>query len=117
MDFQHVPEPYLTELTSYARQRRDQLILYSTLDATRSELLRNVIANDSLQQKHIDRYPRGRQLIHDDEYVLVIRDLLNLSSILDDIEQGSHVPYQTRTQYYNLYAKLYRLATMRASKG
>lgn len=108
-------EPYLSEIIAYIRQRKDHLVLYTTLEQTRAELLRGLCISEGFQLKQIDRYPRGRQLLQDDEYVAILRDLLNLSGCLDDMEQTSYpVPYQNRTQLYNLYSKIYRLLHLKA---
>jgi hypothetical protein len=105
MEFKHVPEPQLSELLSYVRQRRDHIHCFHTTADVRAELIKNI--TDQVQP--VDSYPKGRQHVGDDEYVLVIRDMLNLSNILDDMEQTGWVPYQNRSQYYNLYCKLHRL--------
>ena len=97
MDFKHVAEPNLSELTSYVRQRREHVVIYATTADVRAEVTRNV--TDRIQP--IDQYPKGRQLLHDEEYVLILRDLLNLSNILDDMEQTGWVPYQNRSAYYS----------------
>lgn len=46
--------------------------------------------------------------MQDEDYLSVLKDMLNLSNILDDMEQTGYVPYPNRTQYYNTYSKLYR---------
>ena len=40
----------------------------------------------------------------------ILRDLLNLSNILDDMEQTGIVSYSNRTQYYALYRRDQRLS-------
>ncbi|KAF5838516.1 hypothetical protein DUNSADRAFT_2714 [Dunaliella salina] len=109
-DFKHMPEPILQEITNYVKQRGSAILLYPTLADVRAELLRNV--NESIQQ--VDIYPKGRQMLNDDEYMAVMKDLLNLSNILDDMEQTGVVPYTSRTQYYNLHSKLHRLLIAKA---
>jgi hypothetical protein len=49
--------------------------------------------------------------------LLLFQDLLNLSNILDDMEQTGWIPYTSRTQYYNLYSKLYRLLMNKSSNS
>lgn len=46
----------------------------------------------------------------------VAQDLLNLSNILDDMEQTGIVSYANRTQYYALYSKLYRMLIAKAKQ-
>jgi hypothetical protein len=31
-------------------------------------------------------YPKAHQLLHDEDYLLILRDMLNLSAVLDDME-------------------------------
>lgn len=112
MEFKHVPEPQLSELGNYVRQRREQILFYSTTADVKAELLKNVTE----QTQPIDSYPKGRQYVNDEEYLLIVRDLLNLSNILDDMEMTGTIPYQIRSQYYNLYGKLYRLLFQRAKQ-
>jgi hypothetical protein len=83
-----------------------------TLPCTmQAEITRNV--TETIQP--VDQYPKGRQFLQDEDYLSVLRDLLNLSNILDDMEQTGWVPYANRTQYYNMYSKLYRSLLQRAS--
>lgn len=105
MEFKYVQEPYLTEISQYIWQRREHLQLFATVADVKAELLRNV--TDNLQP--IDSYPRGRQLINDDDYVMVIRDMFNLSTVLDDMEMTGAVAYHQRSHYYQVYSKLYRM--------
>ena len=114
LELKTVTEPQRSELLSYAWQRREHLNLFMTPADVKSEMTRQVM--EKLQQ--IDLYPRGRQLIDkDEEYVIILRDLLNLGVILDDMEQTGWVPYSHRTAYYNLYAKIYRALTTRAASN
>ena len=110
MDFKYIPEPQLSELVSYMRQRRDHLVYYNTTADTRAEVIRNVTE----QVQPIDQYPKGRQFLNDDEYMSILKDLLNLSNILDDMEMTGIVAYPNRTQYYALYSKLYRMLLAKA---
>lgn len=110
MDFKYIPEPQLSELVSYMRQRRDHLAYYNTTADTRAEVIRNVTE----QVQPIDQYPKGRQFLNDDEYMSILKDLLNLSNILDDMEQTGIVAYPNRTQYYALYSKLFRMLLAKA---
>lgn len=112
MEFRHVPEPQLGELVNYVRQRREHIVYYMTTADVRAEITRNVTE----QIQPVDQYPKGRQFLNDEEYMLVLKDLLNLSNILDDMEQTGLVPYQNRTQYYNLYSKLYRVLLAKAKQ-
>lgn len=112
MEFTHISEPHVSELENYVKQRREHVQIYSSIADVRAKLMRNV--TESLQL--IDQYPKGRQFLQDDEYMLILRDLLNLSNILDDMEQTGWVPYQNRTPYYNLYSKLYRLLMSKAGR-
>ncbi len=59
MDFKHVPEPQLNELTNYVRQRREHIIVYLTNADIRTEITRNVTE----QIQPVDQYPRGRQFL------------------------------------------------------
>lgn len=54
-------------------------------------------------------YPRAQQFLNDEEYLSIMRDLLNLNSVLDDMEQSGLVPYSQRGHYYNTYSGIYRL--------
>lgn len=81
--------------------------------AMQAEITRNV--TETIQP--VDQYPKGRQFLHDEDYLSVVRDMLNLSNILDDMEQTGWVPYTSRTQYYNMYSKLYRSLLQRASSN
>ena len=114
LELKTVTEPQRSELLSYAWQRREHLNLFMNPADVKSEMTRQVM--EKLQQ--IDLYPRGRQLIEkDEEYFFILRDLLNLGVILDDMEQTGWVPYSHRTAYYNLYAKIYRALTTRAASN
>lgn len=110
MEFKHIPEPQLSELTNYVRQRREHIIIYMTTADIRTEITRNVTE----QIQSVDQYPKGRQFLQDEEYLGILRDLLNLSNILDDMEQTGWVPYQNRTAYYGCYSKLYRMLLAKA---
>lgn len=110
MDFKHVPEPQLSELSNYMRQRREHVVIYLTNDDIRNEITRNI--SDQIQA--VDQYPKGRQFLQDDDYLSILRDLLNISNILDDMELTGWVPYQNRTAYYACYSKLYRMLQAKA---
>lgn len=97
MDFRHIPEPQLGELANYVRQRREHVVLLGTTADVRTEITRNVTE----RVQPVDQYPKGRQFLQDEEYLTVLRDLLNLSNILDDMEQTGWVPYQNRSAYYS----------------
>jgi hypothetical protein len=64
----------------------------------------------------VDQYPKGRQFLNDEDYMGILRDLLNLSNILDDMEQTGIVSYSNRTQYYALYRQetLQRMSVFKA---
>jgi len=111
MEFKHVPEPQLSELINYVRQRREHVVIYMTTADIKTEVTRNVTE----QIQPIDQYPKGRQFLQDEDYLLILRDLLNLSNILDDMEQTGWVPYQNRSAYYGQYSKLYRLLMNKAA--
>ncbi|MEW5306581.1 MAG: hypothetical protein WDW38_007882 [Sanguina aurantia] len=113
MDFKHVPEPLLSELVAYVLQRKEHITYYATAADIRTEVTKNVTE----QRQPIDQYPKGRQFLHDDDYCLVLKDLLNLSNILDDMELTGSVPYQSRTLYYNMYCKLYRVLLNKAKNS
>lgn len=108
MEFSHIPEPQLSELVSYMRQRREHLIYFNTTADVRAEVTRHVTE----QIQPVDQYPKGRQFLADEEYMQILKDLLNLSNILDDMEQTGLVPYQSRTQYYAIYSRLYRMVSL-----
>lgn len=112
MEFKYVPDPYLSEINNYVRQRREHLTFYSTLQDVRSELTR-IICNDV---QPVDMYPKGRQLITDDDYVYILRDMFNLSHVLDDMEQTACIPYHNRGHYYNVYSRLYRMLVAKAKQ-
>eukprot|EP00798_Chlamydomonas_sp_ICE-L_P014147 gene14147-20110_t len=99
MDFKHIPEPQLSELTNYMRQRREHVTIYLTNDDIRAEITRNV--TEHIQQ--VDHYPKGRQFLQDDD------DLDK-----DDKELTGLVPYQNRTAYHACYSKLYRMLQTKA---
>lgn len=111
VEFKHVPEPLKGELASYVRQRKEHVTVLTTTADVRVEVTKNVM--ERLQP--IDLYPKGRQLLGDEEYVLILKDLLNLGNILDDMEQTGWVPYQNRIAYNNLYGKVYRLLAAKAT--
>jgi hypothetical protein len=67
-DFKFMPEPILSEITNYVRQR-GCISLYLTTADVRAELTRNV--SETLQQ--VDMYPKGRQFLHDEEYLAVMK--------------------------------------------
>ncbi|KAJ9516746.1 hypothetical protein QJQ45_027158, partial [Haematococcus lacustris] len=66
----------------------------------------------------VDLYPAGRAMMNDEEYLVILRDLLNLSNCLDLMEQVS-TPYASMKQYFNIYGKVFRLlqATARSRQG
>lgn len=113
MEFKHVPEPQQSELVNYLRSRREHVHIYMNTADIKAEITRNV--TETIQP--VDQYPKGRQFLHDEDYLSVVRDMLNLSNILDDMEQTGWVPYTSRTQYYNMYSKLYRSLLQRASSN
>jgi hypothetical protein len=76
----------------------------------KGEVLRNVW--DHMQP--VDLLPKGRQLVNDDEYLSILKDMFNLSNILDDMEQTGWIPYHTRGHYYNVYSRLYRMLSTKA---
>lgn len=59
----------------------------------------------------VDQYPRGRAMLADEDYARILRDLLNLSNILDDMELSGTIPYHSRTPYYAQYSRLYRMVS------
>lgn len=97
MNFRYVPEPQLSELGNYVRQRREHVVIFSSTADVRAEVTRNVTE----RSQPIDQYPKGRQFLADEDYLTILRDLLNLSNILDDMEQTGWVPYQNRNSYYS----------------
>jgi hypothetical protein len=111
MDFRHIPEPQVNELANYVRQRKEHVAILATTSDVRTEITKNITE----RTQFVDQYPKGRQFLQDEEYLLILRDLLNLSTILDDMEQTGWVPYQNRSTYYNQYGKLYRMLLNKAS--
>ncbi|KAG1666839.1 hypothetical protein FOA52_009463 [Chlamydomonas sp. UWO 241] len=111
MNFRYVPEPALSELGNYVRQRREHVVIFTSTADVRAEITRNVTE----RSQPIDQYPKGRQFLGDEEYLTILRDLLNLSNILDDMEQTGWVPYQNRSSYYNQYSRLYRMLMSKAT--
>jgi len=105
VDFTHLSEPHLADLVAYLNQRRVHVKHFASLPDVRTELTRKV--TDQFQL--IDQYPKGRQNLNNDEYVSILKDMLNLSALLDDMEQTGLIPYLNRTPFYNMYAKLFRL--------
>lgn len=71
-----------------------------------TEITRNV--TETIQP--VDLYPKGRQFLQDEDYLSVLRDLLNLSNILDDMEQTGELPLMIAQQ-------LTRMATCLWSSG
>lgn len=112
MEFKYVSEPYLSEISSYIRQRREHIVLYKTTVDVKNELLRHV--TDHIQS--VDSYPKGRQMLADEEYLLIIKDMFNLSVVLDDMELTGCIPYYNRGHYYNVYSKLYRMLVAKAKQ-
>jgi hypothetical protein len=62
----------------------------------RAELLRSVAPGIT----QADMYPKARSLINDEEYLYILRDMFNLSNVLDDMEftgwcchRGCHPPF------------------------
>ena len=102
------------ELNSYLRTRRDHISLLRTTTEVKNELLKpaNSKNTDNLQQ--IDLYPKGRQYINDDEYLLIMKDIINLSLVLDDIEQTGFLPFHQRTALHATYHGLHKKLTARA---
>ena len=99
MEFRHVPEPQVSELANYVRQRREHVVIPSL--ATTSDVRAEITRNVTERTQPIDQYPKGRQFLNDEEYLLILKDLLNLSNILDDMEQTGWVPYANRSAYYS----------------
>lgn len=116
MEFKHVGEPYLKDIQQYVRQRQEHLHFYGDLQGVRAELLRQLTPSQPPLQA-VDLYPKARQLINDDEYVSILRDMLNLSTVLDDMEQTGTIPYAIRGHYYNVYSKLYRMLAAKAKEA
>ncbi len=79
----------------------------------KTELTRSIMDAIALA----DLYPKGRQMMADEEYLIVLRDLLNLSNILDDMEQTGWVPYPSRTQFFNVYTRLARKRDLQAKSS
>lgn len=113
MDFRYIPEPCLSELNNYVQQRKAHIHCYVTLADVKSELLRNVTE----QIQPVDSYPKGRQFLQDEEYLSVLKDMFNLSNVLDDLEQTGAFPHHTRGQYYNVYTRLYRMLLSKAKQS
>ncbi|KAJ9516504.1 hypothetical protein QJQ45_011145 [Haematococcus lacustris] len=114
MEWTHIPEPQLTELANFVRQRREHIVIFQTTADVKAELMRNVTENIQI----VDLYPAGRAMMNDEEYLVILRDLLNLSNCLDLMEQVS-TPYASMKQYFNIYGKVFRLlqATARSRQG
>jgi hypothetical protein len=110
MELKYVPEPYATEIINYLRQREKHITLFSSAADVRKELQRTVFES----YRQIDTYPKGQVLINDDEYVAVLKDMLNLSLILDDMEITGAIPYLNKGNYYNVYSRLYKLLVSKA---
>jgi hypothetical protein len=72
----------MSEINNYVRQRREHITFFSTTQDVRSELLRSVAPGIT----QADMYPKARQLISDEEYLYILRDMFNLSNVLDDME-------------------------------
>ncbi|GFH26685.1 predicted protein [Haematococcus lacustris] len=108
MEWTHIPEPQLTELANFVRQRREHIVIFQTTADVKAELMRNVTENIQI----------GRAMMNDEEYLVILRDLLNLSNCLDLMEQVS-TPYASMKQYFNIYGKVFRLlqATARSRQG
>lgn len=66
-------------------------------------------AVDNVERRQVDLLPRGSAFVNDEEYLTILRDLLNLNTVLDDMEQSGMVPYSSRGHYYNAYSAIYRL--------
>jgi len=116
MEFKFVPEPYASEIHMYVRQRREHILLFATLADVRSELLRRVpVTPNELQP--IDLYPRGRAMLNDDDYLSILKDMFNLSNVLDDMELTGAPPYHNKGHYYNVYSRLYRMLVARAKQA
>lgn len=75
-------EPYLSEIHNYIRQRRENIAFFTTTSAVRAELARELAGN----MKVGDLYPKSSVLKDDEEYLLILRDMFNLSNVLDDME-------------------------------
>ena len=112
VEFANVPEPLLADLLKYVKYRKEHLRFYQSLSDVRAELLRNI--TDQIQP--IDAYPKGRHFLTDDDYVSVLRDMFNLSVVLDDMEQTGGVSHGHRAPYYNQYSRLYRLLASKAKE-
>lgn len=72
----------MSEINNYIRQRREHITFYTTTQDVRAELLRSVAPGIN----QADMYPKARQLINDEEYLYILRDMFNLSNVLDDME-------------------------------
>ncbi|GBF96405.1 hypothetical protein Rsub_09204 [Raphidocelis subcapitata] len=116
MEFKFVPEPYASEIHLYVRQRREHILLYATLADVRAELLRRVpVTPNELQP--VDLYPRGRAMLNDDDYLSILKDMFNLSNVLDDMELTGAPPYHAKGHFYNVYSRLYRMLVARAKQA
>ena len=69
LEFSHIPEPQLTELVGYMRQRREHLVYYNTTADVRAEVTRHVTE----QVQPVDQYPKGRQFLGDEEYMQILK--------------------------------------------
>eukprot|EP00879_Flechtneria_rotunda_P001615 GHRR01001775.1.p1 GENE.GHRR01001775.1~~GHRR01001775.1.p1 ORF type:complete len:134 (+),score=23.06 GHRR01001775.1:544-945(+) len=112
MEFRFVQEPYLSEINNYIRQRQEHIKFFTTTQDVRAELLRTVAPGIT----PADMYPKAHQLVKDDDYLLILRDMFNLSSVLDDMEHTGTVPYHIRGHYYNVYSRLYRMLLQKAKQ-
>lgn len=72
----------MSEINNYIRQRREHITFYTTTQDVRAELLRSIAPGIN----QADMYPKARQLINDEEYLYILRDMFNLSNVLDDME-------------------------------
>jgi hypothetical protein len=103
MEFRFVQEPFISEINNYIRQRREHITFYTTTHDVRAELLRSVAPGIT----QADMYPKARQLINDEEYLYILRDMFNLSNVLDDMEfTGAWAPaqYQDKAQHWDSLA-------------
>lgn len=112
MEFRFVQEPYLSEINNYIRQRREHITFFATAQDVRSELLRTVAPGIS----PADMYPKAHQLMNDEDYLMILRDMFNLSNVLDDMEHTGCIPYHNRGHYYNVYSRLYRMLLQKAKQ-
>lgn len=72
----------MSEINNYVRQRREHITFFTTTQDVRVEVLRSVAPGIT----QADMYPKARQLISDEEYLYILRDMFNLSNVLDDME-------------------------------